>query len=221
MTAPNALEALWPLFGLSVHAPDLSLRYLTDELVAEVAQLAAEGVHDPVTMPFAQPWTDVAPPELLSNTLRYHWQLRAETTRGRWGLSFAVCAEDTVVGVCMLESRDFLASRTASTGSWLGRRYQGRGLGSEMRCAALALLFDGFGARAATTAAWHDNAPSLAITRRLGYRQTSTTRQARRDRTDTMLHFTLTSEQWRQTTTPPVRFGGLEPAREFLGLGRS
>ena len=41
--------------------------------------------------------------------------------------------------------------RTVGTGSWLGRPYQGRGIGKEMRGAVLALAFDGLGAEVAET----------------------------------------------------------------------
>ena len=54
---------IWPLFDLGVTTPRLSLRYVTDDLGEELAELAAQGIHDPVTMPFSEPWTDVAPPE--------------------------------------------------------------------------------------------------------------------------------------------------------------
>ncbi len=43
--------------------------------------------------------------------------------------------------------------RTFDTGSWVGRRFQGRGTGTEMRAAALHLMFAGLGAREATTSA--------------------------------------------------------------------
>lgn len=46
---------------------------------------------------------------------------------------------------------DFPTLRTAGTGSWLGRSYQGKGLGTEMRAAILHLLFSGLDAVAATS----------------------------------------------------------------------
>jgi RimJ/RimL family protein N-acetyltransferase len=108
-------------------------------------------------MPFAQPWTDVPSPELERNALRYHWRLRSETSAQRWSLNFAVCTSAGVVGACLVNAADFPAMRTAETGSWIGQRHQGRGIGTEMRAAALGLIFDGLGAGTATTMAWHDN----------------------------------------------------------------
>ena len=46
--------AIWPLFDLRVTTPRLSLRYVADELVAQ-------GIHDPATMPFSEPWTHAKP----------------------------------------------------------------------------------------------------------------------------------------------------------------
>ncbi len=50
---------IWPLFDLEVVTPRIVLRYVTDELGATLATLAAKGIHDPATMPFSEPWTDV------------------------------------------------------------------------------------------------------------------------------------------------------------------
>lgn len=77
-------SAIWPLFDLGVSTPLLSLRYVTDELGQDLADLAALGIHDPATMPFGEPWTDAPPPELQRNTLRYYWRCKAETSSDAW-----------------------------------------------------------------------------------------------------------------------------------------
>jgi RimJ/RimL family protein N-acetyltransferase len=213
---------LWPLFGLAVTTPRLSLRYIDDDLGTQLAELAAGGIHDPETMPFAQPWTDVAPPELERNTLRYYWRSRAETTREHWDLNLAVGTGDTVVGMCSIHSDGFPATRTAATGSWLGRRFQGQGLGREMRRAALHLIFAGLGADRATTSAWHDNAGSLGVTRSLGYEEAGARKQLRRDRLDTMRDFSMTRSRWRMLNVGnDIALTGIAPAREFLGATRN
>ena len=51
-------RAVWPLMGLEVVTPMLTLLYIIDDLGVELALLAAEGVHDPATMPFGVAWTD-------------------------------------------------------------------------------------------------------------------------------------------------------------------
>ena len=119
--------------------------------LAELALLAAEGVHDPATMPFSTPWTDVRSPELERNTLRFYWRNRADTTVEHWDLNLAVVVHGVVVGMCSIEADAFPTRRSAETGSWVGRRYQRRGFGREVRHAALHLIFAGFDADQATT----------------------------------------------------------------------
>lgn len=80
------MAQMWPLFDLQVVTPRLVLRYVSDELGAELATLAAKGIHDPATMPFTEPWTDVPSPDLERNSLQYYWRNRAETSvnAGTW-----------------------------------------------------------------------------------------------------------------------------------------
>jgi RimJ/RimL family protein N-acetyltransferase len=213
---------VWPLFGLVVTTPRLTLRYVDDELGAELAQLAARGIHDPATMPFAEPWTDADSPELERNTMRYYWRNRAETSSAHWDLNMTVWREQTVVGMCSVTADDFPVTRTASTGSWLGREYQGHGLGREIRRAALCLIFTGLDADRATTSAWHDNAASLGVTRSLGYVETGSRIQPRRDQPDTMLDFAMTNRQWLAShVSEDIELTGIEPVRQFLDTARA
>ena len=46
-------DPLWPLFGVEVRTPRLTLRYVDDKLAAALARLATAGVHDAATMPFS------------------------------------------------------------------------------------------------------------------------------------------------------------------------
>ncbi|MDR3664075.1 MAG: GNAT family protein [Mycobacterium sp.] len=214
------MEATWRLAKLRVATPVLTLCHVTDDLAAELAQLAAQGIHDPATMPFAVPWTDAASPELERNTVEYFRQTRAEVSTQHWDVPLAVIAGGEAIGVCSVSADGFPARRTVSTGSWLGRRYQGRGTGREMRAAALQLIFAGFDADLARTAAWHDNAASLGVTRSLPYVQTGTSRQARRGVFDTMLEFTMTRRQWEALHRNDIQLAGVEETRNRLGLGR-
>jgi RimJ/RimL family protein N-acetyltransferase len=216
----NGMPSLiWPLFDLGVSTPRLSLRYVTDSLAAQLAELAAGGIHDPASMPFSEPWTDVDPPELQRNTLRYFWQCRADTTEHAWTLNLATFDHrEELVGVCSLSATRFPLSRTATTGSWIGRSHQRRGLGTEMRQAALHLLFTGLRAEHADTRAWHDNTASLAVTRGLPYTQGQSTTEQRRHLPDTMLAFSMSRDQWHTVRRGDIELHGIAPVREFLGL---
>jgi hypothetical protein len=95
----NALHTIWPLFGLRVRTPVLELRYPTDDDAAEMAEVAAAGVHDPSTMPFTVPWTDVAPPRQQVNSLLHHWQARGSWSATDWHLLLVVDVDGAVAGV--------------------------------------------------------------------------------------------------------------------------
>ncbi len=211
-------ESIWPLAGLAVVTPRLRLRYVDDELAAGLARLATRGVHDPATMPFTTPWTDVASPELERNTLQYFWRNRSETSPEHWDLNFAADVDGTLVGACSVSADGFGRHRSAETGSWIGMRYQRVGLGREMRQAALHLIFDGFGAKQATTKAWHDNAASLAVTRSLPYVQTGSSEQTRRGHTDLLIHFEMSRERWLTVRRDDITLHGVEAIREQLSL---
>ena len=114
--------------------------------------------------------------------MRFYWRSRADTQPESWRLLHAVIVDGAVVGACDLFASDFPTLRQFETGSWLGREFQGRGLGKEMRLAALTLGFDGLGAEFATTGLWHDNAASLGVTQSLGYEQAGRRGHCRRGR---------------------------------------
>lgn len=214
-------SVVWPLAGLQVVTPRLTLRYVTDELAVGLATLAANGIHDPATMPFGEPWTDVPSPELERNCLRYYWRNRAEATVEHWNLDLAVMVDEVVAGNCVVHGVDFPRRRSLGTGSWLGRAYQGVGLGKEMRQAALHLIFGGFDADVAVTRVWHDNTASLAVTQSLPYTQTGTCEELRRGRPDTMLEFAMVPEQWAAIRRDDVRLVGVDAVREQLGISGS
>lgn len=214
------VSAIWPLTALEVTTPTVILRYLTDELGYELAELAARGIHDPVTMPFATPWTDAAAPELQRNAVRFYWRSRAETTVEHWDLHFAVLAEGGAVGMCSLAADLFPTVRSVETGSWLGRTFQGRGIGREVRQAALHLIFAGLDADRATTGAWHDNGASLAVTRSLPYVQTDTSVQQRRGLSDRMLHFAMGRASWDCVRRSDIELVGIDAVRAQLATQR-
>ena len=196
----------------------MRLRYVTDELAGELALLAAQGIHDPATMPFSTPWTDAEPPELEQNALRHFWRNRAETTVEHWNLSLAADVDGTLVGLCSIEADRFGEHRSAETGSWIGLRYQRRGLGREVREAALHLIFEGLGAPEATTRVWHDNAASLAVTHSLPYLQTGSSEHPRRDQPDLLLHFGMSREHWLTVRRNDMSLNSIESVRRQLRL---
>jgi RimJ/RimL family protein N-acetyltransferase len=160
----------WPLRHLVLRTPRLTLRPDDDEGLHELAALALQGVHPPEQMPFGVPWTDQPPDELVRGTLQYHWHVRSRLTPADWEIHFLVRREGRVIGSQGLTGKQFAITREVSTGSWLGMAHQGRGYGTEMRAAVLALAFDHLGAGTARSGAYTDNAASLRVSEKLGYR---------------------------------------------------
>lgn len=208
----------WPLFDLEVHTPRLTLRYLDDTLAGELLAVAKRGVHDPATMPFTVPWTDLPSPQMEHEAMRYYSRTRADIRPTAWELQFAVIVDGAVIGSCGVSASDFATLRQFTTGSWLGREFHGRGLGKEMRMACLTLGFDGLGAEFAQTDVWHDNAPSLGVTRSLGYEETGRRRALRRGQPDEMVWFRMPCAHWETIRRTDIEMHGVPEARAFLGL---
>lgn len=209
----------WPLFDVEVTTPRLTLRYVDDDLATELVELAARGIHEPGWRPFSIPWTDAESPELERNSLQFYWRCRADTTPDRWDLPLAVLVDGSVVGASGMRAEDFPTMRQFESGSWLGREFQGQGLGKELRIATLTLGFVGFGAEFATTGAWTDNGPSLGVTRSLGYRQIGDPRRMRVDHPDRMLVFEMSRAHFVEIVRrDDISLHGVEAARDLLGL---
>ncbi|GIG20728.1 succinyl-CoA transferase Rv0802c [Cellulomonas chitinilytica] len=215
------LADLWPPAGLRVQHDDLELRFLDDDLLLRLADLARSGVHAEDRMPFAFPWTRGTPDEVARSVLRYQWATRAHVDPDDWRLELAVLVGGELVGVQGAVATKYPVTRTAETGSWLGLRFHGAGIGTRMRLAMLHLLFDGLGAQEATTGAFTDNAASLAVTRKLGYLASGRRRLAREGEVAESLSFSMSVEQWRArpaTMRPPVTITGAEAVAELLGV---
>lgn len=204
--------------GLRLRTPELELRWPSLDDLDALAELAALGVHDPGVQPFMVAWTDASPDERALGTLQYHWSRWASWRPTDWMMELAVVSDGAVVGVQAIGAREFAVLREVSTGSWLGRRHQGQGIGTQMRAAVLHLAFAGLGAQHAVSAAFEDNAASLGVSRRLGYRDDGIDRHVVRGRPVTTRRLRLTRAGWAAARTVPVRIDGLEPCLPHFGL---
>ena len=208
----------WPLFDLEIRTPTLTLRYLDDELAAELLAVARRGVHDPEDMPFLVPWTDLPSPQREQEAMRFYARTRADVRPDSWKLQFAVIVDGEVTGACDVLAESFPQLRQFTTGSWLGRAFQGRGLGKELRQAALALGFEGFGAEFALTGVWHDNAASKGVTTSLGYEFEGRRRALRSGVADELLGYRMARAHWDAIRRDDIELVGVDRASEFLGI---
>ncbi len=170
-TAPREHPAatLFPPLRVRVTTPRLELRLPTDEEIVALDALAGEGIHAPDFMPFGFPWTDEAPSARGFGTYQAHARKRAGWAPGGWDCMFAVFVDGEPAGAQEVGARDFAIRREVASGSWIGRRFQGRGLGTEMREAMLHFVFEGLGALAANSGAYDDNPASNRVSQKTGY----------------------------------------------------
>jgi RimJ/RimL family protein N-acetyltransferase len=211
----------WPLVGLCVRTARLELRLPTEEELAELADVAAQGVHDPGQRPFLRPWTDLPPTERAREVVQRHWRRRGTWTPQDWTLDLVVFEQGRPVGVQEVGAQEFATLREVWTGSWLGLKHQGRGIGSEMRSAVLHLGFAGLDAAEATSMSFTDNAASLGVSRKLGYRPDGITRDVLHGQAVVSQRLRLTRSEWELTDRPKVAISGLEPCLSQFGLGQS
>jgi RimJ/RimL family protein N-acetyltransferase len=190
------------------------------ELLA-LADLAAAGVHDPGATPFLRQWTRGTPDEVRRRVLAHNWEVRTRTAPDRWRLGLGVYRNGQILGIQSMSAEDFAVSRSAHTGSWLGRRHQGNGIGSRMRLMVLHLAFDGFDATEMISEAFTDNPASTNVPTRLGYTLNGTYTIARDGQPATEHHYRMTRDMWEarpEALRPPVVLDGVAAVRELLGI---
>jgi RimJ/RimL family protein N-acetyltransferase len=212
-----SVETVWPLFALQLETPRLSLRVVRDDDLSGLADAAIAGIHDADRMPFLHPWTEEEPEALRRSLAQFQWRRRAAVRPESWALSFVALQDGHPVGVQDLEADDFATRRTVSTGSWLTRDAQGRGLGTEMRQAVLLFAFEHLGAAFAESSAFVWNAPSLAVSAKLGYRPNGVARVS--PRPGEVVEEQRLLLEAHDFVRPPWELGveGAEPARAALG----
>jgi RimJ/RimL family protein N-acetyltransferase len=209
---------LAPLGALRLVTPRLELRLGDPGEILALGRLAEDGIHPPDRMPFAVPWTDRAgEPDFLDSFVEFHAQARRAWRPEAWDLHLLVRAGGELVGTQTLSAEDLATGRTVSTGSWLGRRFQGRGIGTEMRAAVLELAFRGLGAEAACSGALAGNDASLRVSEKLGYVQVGTSTVAPRGELVDHRDLRLERAAWRAPV--PVEIEGLAPCLALFGIG--
>jgi RimJ/RimL family protein N-acetyltransferase len=195
-----------PLFGLRLRTPRLQLRLPTYRELVELRELARAGVHPPEEMPFAVAWTDE--PYSEEWVVGFHEQQREAWRPDSWDLELGVWTNDELAGVQGLFAKDFAETRAVGTGSWLGQRFQRRGIGTQMRTAVLELAFRELDAEVAKSGAVEGNVASLRVSEKLGYRVVGTGTVSPRGVEVEHTDVELRREDWR----PPF-------AVELEGLG--
>ena len=217
MPARTTLDDAWPLFALSLRTERLVLRLPNDDDLLRMIDVAKAGIHAPDAMPFGVPWSTIPSPAFEQGFLKHHWGVRATWTPDRWFLNLMVELDGAPIGSQSIDAADFAVTRTIHTGSWLGRAFQGKGFGKEMRAAVLGLAFDGLGAQVATSEAFLDNDASNGVSRSLGYEANGYGSLAPEGVPRETQRFRMTLDGWRSRPRPPITIEGLDRCRELFG----
>lgn len=206
-----------PVLGLRIVAGRLELRGLTDSDLPALGALAEAGVHPREQMPFASAWTEAPAGELADRMTAYHQGLRATFCPDEWSMQLGVWQDGVLVGVQGLRASGYLGSRSARTGSWLGLRFQGRGIGTRMRRVICAFAFDHLDAAVVRSGAFTDNPASIAVSRKAGYREARVVRTRRRGETVTYQRMVLEPADLVRDADEPV-VHGVAAVRAAIGL---
>ncbi|KRF35466.1 GNAT family N-acetyltransferase [Nocardioides sp. Soil805] len=212
------LADAWPLFGLTIETPRLRLRLPRDEEVAELARVAADGVHTPHERPFLTPWTEGSAEDRAHFVLQQHWGALGDWEVRSWALGLGIFLEDRPIGRVTLRAQEFPVVREVTTSSWLGLPHHGQGFGTEARAGVLTLAFDHLGAEAAVSEVFQDNHASQGVSRRLGYEPDGISRDARGDEVLVSDRLRLTSKRWSSRERPVATIVGLDAARSMFGV---
>lgn len=211
------LTAHQPLFGLRVRTPLVTLEMPTDPELLELLAVIEDGIHDPSWMPFQINWTDTPQPQRDRDSLAHWWRLRALWSPTDWAWCGAVRVRGELVGVQQLMASDFASLGEVSSGSWLGSRFQGQGIGKEMRGAILHLAFEGLGAVRAHSGYVDGNVASRRVSESLGYEPNGVGYRVSRGEARKEVHVVLERSAWASHRRDDIEIEGLDACLELFG----
>lgn len=209
----------YPPLNVQVHTPMLSLLGATDALLTRLVPTVRKGIATAPPWPFDDPMSLYEDsPEREWGWLRGVWAGRGRVTDSFWRLYFVVVVGGEPVGMQDLIGENFSAFGTVSSFSWLSPDVRGRGLGREMRQAALHLAFEGLGARQAGSDAFFDNHASNRISDALGYEPNGLDWDTRKGEAAAINRWRLTREQWAKGRRDDITLVGVADCLPVLGI---
>jgi RimJ/RimL family protein N-acetyltransferase len=224
----------WPIWDIRIRTPRLELRPVAQQEMFDLVEVMRAGIHDPADMPFLTPFTDLPSPERERAAYQHFLSGWAAWTPLDWRLAFAVylrpdtgpdVATGAPPGTCVANqsvmATQFAIRRVVDTGSWVGREYQGRGIGKEMRAAVLHFAFEGLGAQRAQTEAFVDNPASQRVTESLGYADDGGGVNVQRDHARRIIRYALEREEWARRRRDDITVDDLDEALVMFGLTES
>ena len=217
MSPTPDLAALYPPFGLRLHAGDLTLRMMRDDDLPEYAELLRRPIFADPDSPEVFPWYRTDPDTRVRQALSFNWRLRAGVSPEEWELPLGIWAGDRMIGCQDIRATRFAERRTVTTGSWLTLDAHGKGYGKLMRQAMLVFAFDHLGAQRAESSAVLGNAPSFAVSHGCGYVDNGTAMGPQPGPGIVEQRFLLTPDRFVRPAVPVEVEGVTEALKELLG----
>lgn len=215
----SSWSEIFPPFDVSIACGDVELRGLTPQDVPALLDVAVEGVvPEGGSYPFISDWALLPPVELRRNSAQFYFGSWANARPEKWELLMVVRKAGRVVGAQDLRTADFAVTRIVQTGSWLGRRHQGQGVGTLMRQLVCAFAFDHLGAVQCRTEAYLDNPASQRVSEKVGYERFDAIPVSRLGESVEEVRFRLTPERFVRPGLP-ISYRGVEGFRRFIGIG--
>lgn len=210
----------YPPLAVEVSTPLLTLRGATDDLLSELAPLVRAGEALAEPLPYDDPMSlyEEDPEVRVHRWLQGVWRGRGTVGADFWRLCFVVVHDGRAIGMQDLIGQRFNHFGSATTFSWLAASARGRGLGQEMRAAALHLAFEGFDALQAESEAFMDNRGSNRISETSGYEANGTAWATRRGSAALMQRWRLRREDWLPRRRGDVALQGIPQCRDALGI---
>lgn len=213
-----------PLFRLRIRSARLELRLPHPNELPALGAAAASGIHRPEERPFlAGPgetsWALLPPDERSKNLIQWNLAALGRWKPAKWRLELAVFADGEPIGVQAVHAEHYAIIRQVTTGSWLRLDRHGNGLGTEMREAALALMFDHLSGESARTFTYDHNAASNRVSEKLGYQPDGIDIVAKEDgKAHVVRRYRMSKDDWQSRTRSAVKVDGVADARTWFGL---
>lgn len=203
---------------LRVTTPQIELVGATDHLLEKLEPIVRTGKASAEPAPYDDPMSlyEEDPEIRVVKWLQSVWRGRGIVTADFWRLNLIVMLNNKPVGMQDVIGDHFNTYGTVGTFSWLSSDVRQRGIGSEIRQAALHLAFDGLEAREATSEAFIDNLGSNGVSRRLGYKENGVTWASRHGEPALMQRWRLTREDWLPHRRSDIEMYGVASTRKVL-----
>lgn len=211
----GSVTPIWPLDDLTLTGPQLVLRPVREtDMDPLVAAFPDDFDLDPSYPSLVGVAGDLDRARRLQQSI---WRHRGCWKIHEWALDFGVWRGGELIGIQPLEGSQFPTERTVDTASWIVKPFRGNGFGGQAREAVLAFAFEHLNAERAITSAVTTNQASLAVSRRLGYRDDGIRPHDTGDDVVDLQHLVMTRDDWAKHSRDAITVNGFDACRPFFG----